>query len=1173
MKNGLLLGTFLLSLFACSQGNTGIEQGEPDAADSAVADGAVDIAAPADVTATEAVTDQDVLHFDWFDMAEDLKGQACQPGEGCFLDGCDDNGDCQSGWCVQHLGESVCSQGCQEECPPGWKCQQVAGTDPDVVYICVSNFANLCRPCSANADCQSIGGAQDACLDYGPEGNFCGGACGANDDCPWGFTCQEILSVDGAALKQCVNDAGQCPCTSLSVALGLSTDCQVENEFGTCFGKRICGAGGLSACDATVPAAEVCDGIDNDCDMELDEPDLVEGEYIALCDDGNACTKDKCEGNQGCSNVVLEAGDCNDANPCTVADHCVQGACVGEPVACDDKNPCTENLCTDTGGCEFVPMAGGCDDDDPCTVADQCQGGACVGTPVSCDCQADADCTPLEDQDLCNGTLFCDQTTFPYQCRVAPESVVVCPGPTGVGAICLTPSCDPDSGACSLVAANQGLLCDDGDSCTVQSACNMGNCSGGIAVNCNDGNPCTDDSCDAVTGCLNTGNQAPCNDGDACTTADHCDNGACLGGAPLECDDGNLCNGQETCAPLTGCKPGQLLVCDDGDVCNGLESCAPDSGCVLGQALVCNDLNPCTTDSCNAQQGCLYIPTSGACDDGNKCTVGEKCADGLCGFGQAINCDDNNICTNDACVPDAGCTHSLNSAPCDDGDLCTTGDHCHLGDCTGGGSLPCNDGNDCTDDSCDANAGCQFVPNNGPCDDGSMCTTGDHCQAGACVITAFVDCDDANPCTDDSCDIEMGCVHINNVLPCDDGTVCTVGDTCALGACVPGEPLVCNDANGCTDDFCDDVAGCLFTNNVAPCNDANLCTPFDVCADGQCVGSGAVDCDDENLCSDDSCDPEIGCINSANDLACDDGDACTINDNCAQKSCVGGPALDCDDSNPCTADDCDPQSGCTHLPLADNLSCGGDNVCLAGECVSPCVPGSQTFNYTGSEQTFVVPSGCTHVTVDTYGAKGGCSEGGDGGRAQGTVPVTSGETLYVYAGGQGQCNSAVKSGGFNGGGATVNSSGYTNGEGGGASDVRQGGNGLANRVIVAGGGGGRGYGGLAGKGGGSTGQDANPSGGGYCNTCIGRGGSQNGGGAGGDCGSASCKGTSGVLGKGGTGAACSACGGGGGGGYYGGGGGAHCSAGGGSSYFAPGVQVLVNQQGANGGQGKVVISW
>ncbi|MBM4373166.1 MAG: hypothetical protein FJ098_16040, partial [Deltaproteobacteria bacterium] len=56
---------------------------------------------------------------------------ACTPGTGCFLDPCTGNGDCLSGWCVTHLGSGVCTQACQEDCPPGWTCRQVAGTGPD----------------------------------------------------------------------------------------------------------------------------------------------------------------------------------------------------------------------------------------------------------------------------------------------------------------------------------------------------------------------------------------------------------------------------------------------------------------------------------------------------------------------------------------------------------------------------------------------------------------------------------------------------------------------------------------------------------------------------------------------------------------------------------------------------------------------------------------------------------------------------------------------------------------------------------------------------------------------------------------------------------------------------------------------------------------------------------
>lgn len=1162
-----------LVFLACSNTGNVTEKPATDSIQDLVVDAAGELVATEDI-APGADVDDLLPRFDIADAGVDTSNLQCQPGEGCFLDSCADNSDCQSGWCVQHLGESVCSQACQEECPPGWSCKQVAGTDPDVVYICVSSYANLCRPCSANADCTSTGGAQDACLDYGTDGDFCGGPCGPEGECPWGFSCSEIESVDGATLQQCVNDTGECPCTASSVALGLATDCLVANEYGSCDGKRHCVEGGLSQCDAATPAPELCNGMDDDCDGDVDEPDLVEGEYLPLCDDGNSCTGDKCAADEGCVNEVLESGDCTDGNPCTVADHCEGGACVGDPVQCDDENPCTENVCTDTGGCSYPPVAGACDDGNPCTVGDQCQVADCVGTPVSCDCQEDADCAVLEDGDLCNGTLVCDKASLPYQCRVEAGTVVSCPAAEGLGAICLQPFCAAESGSCSFLPANDGLLCDDGDACTTSSLCGDGLCGGGEAVNCNDGNSCTDDSCDADAGCMHTPNAAPCNDGDACTSGDLCEAGECVGVVAVDCDDGNACNGLETCVQATGCQPGEMLLCDDGNLCNGVETCDPETGCVAGVDLVCQDNNPCTNDGCDGATGCLFTANDGACDDGNACTVGEVCLEGMCGGGSTLACDDENLCTNDVCDTKLGCTHLLNDLPCNDADICTTGDHCHLGDCIGGGALPCNDGNVCTDDQCDAVVGCQFIPNEGPCDDGSECTTGDHCQAGLCAVTAFVGCDDGNPCTDDSCDIEVGCVHAANALPCDDGTVCTVGDTCAAGDCVSGVALVCDDSNLCTDDSCNAVQGCIFANNSVNCDDDDLCTPFDKCDGGQCVGTGAVNCDDANGCTDDSCAPESGCINAANVAACSDADECTTADTCANKTCVGGPALDCDDANVCTTDACDAESGCTHVPVADDTGCGGDKVCLAGECVSSCAPGSQTFNYTGAQQSFTVPSGCQQVTVEAFGAKGGCSEGGKGGRAKGVVPVNSGESLYLFVGGQGGCDKHAKPGGFNGGGSTVTPSGdnWVNGDGGGASDVRRGGNGLGNRVLVAGGGGGRGYGGLAGDGGGNTGEAGNPSGGGCNDSCAGKGGTQNAGGAGGFC-YGGCIGKDGVLGKGGTGAACAACGGGGGGGYYGGGGGAHCSSGGGSSFFGPGVQVEANDQGVNSGNGKIVISW
>ncbi len=150
-----------------------------------------------------------VLQFDTTDlMSSDVGGPEiipdCPVGVGCFLDPCVDNADCQSGWCVQHMGEGICTQHCQEECPTGWSCQQVAGTDPDVVYLCVSQYTNLCRPCATSADCIGPGGAEDACVTYPGEGSFCGGPCGDEGICPEGFTCQSVPTSEGSELAQCV---------------------------------------------------------------------------------------------------------------------------------------------------------------------------------------------------------------------------------------------------------------------------------------------------------------------------------------------------------------------------------------------------------------------------------------------------------------------------------------------------------------------------------------------------------------------------------------------------------------------------------------------------------------------------------------------------------------------------------------------------------------------------------------------------------------------------------------------------------------------------------------------------------------------------------------------------------------------------------------------------------
>jgi hypothetical protein len=98
------------------------------------------------------------------------------------------------------------------------------------------------------------------------------------------------------------------------------------------------------------------------------------------------------------------------------------------------------------------------------------------------------------------------------------------------------------------------------------------------------------------------GTVADCDDGNPCTV-DSCTDGACTYAATA-CDDGDPCDGAERCAPGAGCVAGVPVRCDDGNPCNGTETCAAGVGCIAGSPLVCDDGDPCTADDCDPVLGC-----------------------------------------------------------------------------------------------------------------------------------------------------------------------------------------------------------------------------------------------------------------------------------------------------------------------------------------------------------------------------------------------------------------------------------------------------------------------------------------------------------------------------------------------------------------------------------------
>ncbi|MEY3013500.1 MAG: hypothetical protein RIT45_2235 [Pseudomonadota bacterium] len=123
------------------------------------------------------------------------------------------------------------------------------------------------------------------------------------------------------------------------------------------------------------------------------------------------------------------------------------------------------------------------------------------------------------------GFGVCDANAYALRRQVLPQ--VACDD----GQPCTTDSCDKATGACVHTPAAVGSACDDGDACTSKDACDAkGLCLGALG-SCDDGNACTADSCDPWLGsCRHDATNEPCDDGQPCTWGDHCVGGACTSG-------------------------------------------------------------------------------------------------------------------------------------------------------------------------------------------------------------------------------------------------------------------------------------------------------------------------------------------------------------------------------------------------------------------------------------------------------------------------------------------------------------------------------------------------------------------------------------------------------------------------------------------------------------------
>lgn len=164
--------------------------------------------------------------------------------------------------------------------------------------------------------------------------------------------------------------------------------------------------------------------------------------------------------------------------------------------------------------------------------------------------------------------------------------------------------------------------CDDGNPCTDDACSDRGRCLyGHNKAPCeDDGNECTRDVCDEGE-CTHPPQAGSCTDDGVACTEDLCMGDLCAHPATSECecasasdcDDGNPCT-DEVCDASNRCQySNNTAPCqDDGSVCTddlcaeGICTHLPSESCRCDGPTDCNDDDPCSTDSCESSGYCSY---------------------------------------------------------------------------------------------------------------------------------------------------------------------------------------------------------------------------------------------------------------------------------------------------------------------------------------------------------------------------------------------------------------------------------------------------------------------------------------------------------------------------------------------------------------------------------------
>ena len=363
--------------------------------------------------------------------------------------------------------------------------------------------------------------------------------------------------------------------------------------------------------------------------------------------------------------------------------------------------------------------------------------------------------------------------------------------------------------------------------------------------------------------------------------------------APVEVvtDDGNACT-TDACNTLTGAVTHTAVVINDNNACT-TDACNSITG-VSHTNILIDDGNACTTDGCNSITGVFHDAVS--VSDGNLCTD-DGCNSITGVFHNPVQTDDGNSCTDDGCNSLTGIFH--NQIPgC--GGICINPPTANAGGpyvACGNVKLDGSVGGSATGGTWSTTTGGTFVPNANSLtavyqpsaldiSNGSVTLTlvsnnpiGAPCvpATSTALVTFTTNLSDNNACTVDACDPITGQIT-HTPINIYDNDACTY-DACNTVTGIISHTLInTNDNDACTIDGCSPIFG-VFHIPVNT-NDGNACT-IDGCDPLTGTYHDPLNTDDGNNCTIDACNTETGVITHTDDTP-------TVSVTAGTISCYGG---------------------------------------------------------------------------------------------------------------------------------------------------------------------------------------------------------------------------------------------------------------------------------------------